>query len=174
MRMYWTRLEIWHGAIQWSWEDPDGHRLWVGYPAWVKQEPLIHECHEGADHTTNTIQRYWFCPGMMRQVQRWIAAWEGCQSRKPPRFSRCCPLLTLVMDGLWNRMAMDLMGLLPKTALGNKHVLVVADPLTKWVEAFPVPWRQRLGPRWWSGRFFAAFEPPVTSTLTMDVLSRVG
>lgn len=22
---------------------------------------------------------------------------------------------------------------------GNKHVLVVADPFTKWVEAFPVP-----------------------------------
>lgn len=34
---------------------------------------------------------------------------------------------------------MDLMGPLPETAQGNKHVLVVADPFTKWVEAFPVP-----------------------------------
>lgn len=37
---------------------------------------------------------------------------------------------------------MDLMGPLQEPeagAGGNKHVLVVADPFTKWVEVFPVP-----------------------------------
>lgn len=33
---------------------------------------------------------------------------------------------------------MDLMGPLLETARGNKHVLAVADPFTKWVEAFPI------------------------------------
>lgn len=33
---------------------------------------------------------------------------------------------------------MDLMGPLPETTRGNKHVLMVADLFTKWVEAFPV------------------------------------
>lgn len=33
---------------------------------------------------------------------------------------------------------MDLMGPLPETVQGNKHILVVAHPFTKWVETFPV------------------------------------
>lgn len=34
---------------------------------------------------------------------------------------------------------MDLMGPFPETTRGNKHVLMVVDPFTKWFEAFPVP-----------------------------------
>ena len=34
---------------------------------------------------------------------------------------------------------MDILGPLPLTNRGNKYVLVVADYLTKWVEAYPMP-----------------------------------
>lgn len=76
---------------------------------------------------------------MTKRVRVWIAACEGCQSRKPARFSKRSPLQSLVPKGPWNRIAMDLMGPLQETVRGNMHVLVVADPFTKWVEAFPVP-----------------------------------
>lgn len=33
---------------------------------------------------------------------------------------------------------MDLMGPLSLTPWGNRHIVVVADSFTKWVEAFPV------------------------------------
>lgn len=47
MRMYWTWIEVWCGALGWSWVEPDGRRRWVWYPAQVDCEPLIWECHEG-------------------------------------------------------------------------------------------------------------------------------
>ena len=37
------------------------------------------------------------------------------------------------------RMAIDMMGLFPKTELGNQYILVVCDYFTRWTEAFPLP-----------------------------------
>jgi hypothetical protein len=37
---------------------------------------------------------------------------------------------------LW---AMDVLGPLPMTALGNQYILVMSDHFTKWVEAVPMP-----------------------------------
>ena len=37
------------------------------------------------------------------------------------------------------RVAMDILGPLPKTDRGNVYVLVVRDYYTKWIEAYPLP-----------------------------------
>ena len=37
------------------------------------------------------------------------------------------------------RVAMDIMGPLPLSESGNRHILVVADYFTKWTEAYPLP-----------------------------------
>ena len=37
------------------------------------------------------------------------------------------------------RLALDVLGPLPCTRMGNKHILIVADYFSKWVEAFPMP-----------------------------------
>ena len=36
------------------------------------------------------------------------------------------------------RVAMDILGPLPETLRGNKHILVVGEYFTKWKEAFPL------------------------------------
>ena len=36
------------------------------------------------------------------------------------------------------RVAMDVLGPLPESEQGNKYLLIVADYLTKWTEAFPI------------------------------------
>ena len=36
------------------------------------------------------------------------------------------------------RIAMDILGPLPETNLGNKYILVVGDYFTKWKEAYPM------------------------------------
>lgn len=130
----------------WSWVEPDGQRCWVGYPARSDQEMLIKENFEGrigshlrADCTMNMIQRAWFWPGMKVQVRLWVGASKGCQSWKLAWFWQCTLLQTLIPDGPWNQITMDLLGLLPETARENKHVLVVADSSTKWVKGLPGP-----------------------------------
>ena len=54
---------------------------------------------------------------------------------------------------------LDFIGPLPSTEAGNKHVLVVVDYFTKWVEAFPLPDQKA---------------ETVARTLMRDVASRYG
>ncbi|KAI8502450.1 hypothetical protein Bbelb_200380 [Branchiostoma belcheri] len=42
-------------------------------------------------------------------------------------------------DFRWERIAMDFLGPLPKTDRGNRHILVISDYMTKWVEAVALP-----------------------------------
>ena len=37
------------------------------------------------------------------------------------------------------RIAVDILGSLPKSKLGNKYIRIVCDYFTKWVETFPMP-----------------------------------
>ena len=46
---------------------------------------------------------------------------EGCE---------CCPL---------ERVALDILGPLPRSSRGNRYILVVADYFTRWTEAYPIP-----------------------------------
>lgn len=40
------------------------------------------------------------------------------------------------------RVAIDVLGPLPKTKSGNEYILIAQDYFTKWVEAFPLPNQQ--------------------------------
>ena len=57
------------------------------------------------------------------------------------------------------RVALDIMGPLPKTTRGNKYVLVVGDYFTKWIEAYPMPNQEA---------------PTVADILTREFISRYG
>jgi hypothetical protein len=39
----------------------------------------------------------------------------------------------------WERMAIDILGPLPRTDNGNKCIMVVEDYFPKWMEAIPIP-----------------------------------
>ena len=44
-----------------------------------------------------------------------------------------------IVDSPMERLALDILGPLPVTDLGNKYILIVADYFSKSVEAFPIP-----------------------------------
>ena len=48
-------------------------------------------------------------------------------------------LQNVPVGGPMEMIGLDFIGPLPSTEAGNKHVLVVVDYFTKWVEAFPLP-----------------------------------
>ena len=60
------------------------------------------------------------------------------ERRGPPRRQRAAMQQYLVGTPM-ERLALDVLGPLPCTRMGNKYILIVADYFSKWVEAFPMP-----------------------------------
>ena len=83
------------------------------------------------------LRFHWF--GMKRDVEDWLASCESCNRLKMPVGRGIGAPLQLSWAGYpFERVAMDLIPNLPETASGNRHILVLVDYFTKWVEAYPM------------------------------------
>lgn len=90
--------------------------------------------HLGRDKATQRIQRRFYWPTMYRDVKRYCQECPECQ-----RFGgagRKAPLIPLPIIGEpFRRIAMDVVGPLPRTSRGNRFILVVSDYATRYPEA---------------------------------------
>ena len=59
------------------------------------------------------------------------------QSKHDPTLTKA-PLKSIEVSEPFFFWALDYMGLLPETAQGNRHILVLMDHFTKWCETFPI------------------------------------
>lgn len=75
---------------------------------------------------------------MYKDVEHWVRSCVDCATRKRPRNNIRAPLLPIPVDGAWDRVAVDCLGPLPVTWLGNRYVVVFTEYLTKWPEIFAV------------------------------------
>ncbi len=99
--------------------------------------------HPMAGHlgVQNTIQRicdrfHW--PGLEGEVKRFCQACPTCQ-RTLPRTPPPSPLIPLpIIEVPFERIGMDLVGPLPKSARGHEHILVIVDYATRYPEAIPL------------------------------------
>ena len=75
---------------------------------------------------------------MSRDVVEFCRSCEACQKcghRKPARV----PMVPMpVVDVPFSRVAMDLVGPLPRSCAGNRYVLVLCDYATRYPEAVPL------------------------------------
>ncbi|KAI2644391.1 Retrovirus-related Pol polyprotein from transposon 17.6 [Labeo rohita] len=111
----------------------------------TKTETLIEfaHAHPMAGHlgATNIIQRirdrfHW--PGPDAEVKRFCQACATCQ-RMSPKLPPPSPLIPLpIIEVPFERIGMDLVGPLPKSACGHEHVLVIVDYATQYPEAIPL------------------------------------
>ncbi|MGL5224762.1 MAG: DDE-type integrase/transposase/recombinase, partial [Aeromonas sp.] len=99
--------------------------------------------HPMAGHmaAANTIQRirdrfHW--PGLEGEVKRFCQSCPICQQTSPQR-PPPSPLIPLpVIEVPFERIGMDLVGPLPKSARGHEYILVVVDYATRYPEAIPL------------------------------------
>ena len=95
--------------------------------------------HLGVDKTLQKIESKYFLSGLRKDVSNYVNECEICQSRKPPRKQNRQPLRPIEVTGVFDRIAMDVMGPLPMTHRGNKYILVIQEYLIKYPWAFAMP-----------------------------------
>ena len=94
--------------------------------------------HLGAEKTRQRILRHFYWPTIFRDVDEYCRCCEKCQktnNRKVPP----APLIPLpVITEPFRRIAMDTVGPLPRSRLGNRFILVICDYATRYPEAIPL------------------------------------
>lgn len=95
--------------------------------------------HPGAERTIKRISQAFYWEYMADDIEIMCRQCEECgKDKAPPKKSRA-PLTQQISGAPLERVAVDLMGPLPKTSAGNRHIVVIGDYFTKWMEAYPIP-----------------------------------
>jgi hypothetical protein len=94
--------------------------------------------HLGRHKSTARIMRYFYWPGMRKDIATYCKTCPQCQQtslRVPPR----APLKSIPIIGVpFDQLGMDIVGPLEKTKAGNRYMLVITDYATKYPEVFPL------------------------------------
>ena len=95
--------------------------------------------HLGLTKTLAKIKDRFFWPEMRGDVEDWCQQCLNCASRKSATQNPRAPLIPSYVGCQMECIALDLLGPLPTTRHGNKHILVVCDYFTRWTEAYALP-----------------------------------
>uniref|UniRef100_A0A9J8D001 Gypsy retrotransposon integrase-like protein 1 n=1 Tax=Cyprinus carpio carpio TaxID=630221 RepID=A0A9J8D001_CYPCA len=94
--------------------------------------------HLAAANTTQRIRDRFHWPGLEAEVKRFCQACPTCQATSP-RTPPPSPLIPLpIIEVPFERIGMDIVGPLPKSARGHEHILVIVDYATRYPEAVPL------------------------------------
>lgn len=94
--------------------------------------------HFGAKKTTRKITQCFYWPHMARDVTQWTKECLQCQKHNKGTTQRS-PLQPLpVIEEPWQRIAIDIVGPLPRTKNGFRYVLTVMDFASRYLEAVPL------------------------------------
>jgi transposase InsO family protein len=142
----WDTLYLKAGILYRKWENADGHgEKWlVVLPQTLIKFVLtqLHNSvtggHFGIKKTLSKVrERYsWF--KQRQDVENWCRHCDICASKKRPNKKPRAPLQQYNVGAPLERIAVDILGPLPRTNKGNRYLLVVGDYFSKWAEAIPI------------------------------------
>ena len=95
--------------------------------------------HLGTEKTISKIIVAFYWPGLRRDVQQLCKKCDQYAARKHSHGKKKAPLQQILVGSPMERIAIDVLGPLPKTRQGNQFVVVIEDYFTKWMEAFAAP-----------------------------------
>jgi hypothetical protein len=103
-------------------------------------EHMVSGGHLGRDRTVQKIQQRYYWPGLVTDVERWVASCVPCLAAKTPARQYRLPISAVPVPAApWDLVSVDVTGPFPGTDRKNVYVVVFCDHLTRWVEAFATP-----------------------------------
>ncbi|CAI5648105.1 unnamed protein product [Oreochromis niloticus] len=110
--------------------------------------------HLGQAKTYNRVAQRFYWPGLYKDVVDYCKTCHECQKVAPTKLSDRAQLQTLpIMDVPYERIAMDIIGPLPKSSNGHKYALVICDYATRYPDVYPLRDPDRSG-----YQFYVTFE----------------
>ena len=94
--------------------------------------------HMGKNKTAQRILQRFYWPSLFKDTAEYCRTCAECQ-KTSKRKGRPAPLIPLpVMEEPFQRIAMDIVGPLPRSRSGKRYVLVICDYATRYPEAVPL------------------------------------
>jgi integrase-like protein len=107
-------------------------------------EPLLYifhndptSAHFATDAMFEKIRTRYYWPQMYEDIRSYVRACDACQRRGRSKKNQL--LHPIPVGSPFYQIGIDFVGPLPRTAQGNRYIIVAMDYLTKWPEAKPVP-----------------------------------
>ena len=95
--------------------------------------------HQGVARTKERVKEKFVWYGLGQEVRQFVSQCSVCnQNKKSDRHGKGA-MLEYQAGAPMERVHIDFLGPLPKTAKGNEYVLMMVDQFTKWVECIPLP-----------------------------------
>ena len=94
--------------------------------------------HQGHEQTFAAIRLKYYWPKMYDEIRKYVQSCLLCQQVKRPVHAKPPPLQPLPVADLFSRWHIDILSGLPTTKDKYKHILVVVDSYSKWMEAHPL------------------------------------
>ena len=144
---HWDQLHVVNGILYKRWVSEWGDK--VIWKLVVPQDMRTMVCNSLHKHRTaghlgekKTIERlgerYWWV-NWREFARNSCKKCDLCAAKKAPRKTPRAPMKICNVGAPLERIAIDCMGPLPESDRGNKHILVVGDHFTKWMEAYAMP-----------------------------------
>lgn len=90
--------------------------------------------HGGTDKTTELVRRWYYWPGLAKDVRRFVAECTTCKEVKAPNQTLRPPMgKAILAKRPFQHLYMDLLGPYPRSKSGNTTIIIVLDQLTKFV-----------------------------------------
>ena len=94
--------------------------------------------HLGVTKTKDRVLQRYYWPGVFKDVADYCRSCEVCQRSQPRPAARAEMVPMPLVSKPFQRIAMDLVGPLPRTQRGNRFILTICDYATRYPEAIPL------------------------------------
>lgn len=94
--------------------------------------------HAGINRMTNNIKKYYFWPGMVKDISNFVKKCSSCQKHKYSRNIKEPMVITTTAKSAFEKLYLDIVGPIDKDNDEFSYILTLQCELTKFVEAYPL------------------------------------